>query len=41
MTPALLEVVADRFKVLAESARLEILSSLRNGETKTRRKLFA
>ena len=32
MTPALLELVADRFKVLAESARLEILNHLRNGE---------
>jgi DNA-binding transcriptional ArsR family regulator len=32
MTPELLELVADRFKVLAESARLEILNHLRSGE---------
>jgi len=32
MTPALLALVADRFKVLAEPARLEILSHLRSGE---------
>ena len=32
MTPELLEMIALRFKVLAESARLEILSRLRNGE---------
>jgi DNA-binding transcriptional ArsR family regulator len=32
LTPEVLQMVADRFKVLAESARLEILSCLRNGE---------
>ena len=32
MTPEVLEMVAVRFKVLAESARLEILSCLRDGE---------
>jgi DNA-binding transcriptional ArsR family regulator len=32
MTPELLELVANRFKVLAEPARLEILNLLRNGE---------
>jgi DNA-binding transcriptional ArsR family regulator len=31
MTPALLEAVADRFKVLAEPARLRILERLRHG----------
>ena len=32
MTPELLGIVADRFKVLSEPARLEILSTLRHGE---------
>ena len=32
MTPELLHLVANRFKVLAEPARLEILNRLRNGE---------
>jgi ArsR family transcriptional regulator len=32
MTPELLDLVANRFKVLAEPARLEILNRLRNGE---------
>src|SRR5688572_7970504 len=32
MTPELLDLVANRFKVLAEPARLEILNLLRNGE---------
>ena len=32
LTPALRAAVADRFKVLAEPARLEILETLRSGE---------
>ena len=32
MTPAMIALVAERFKALAEPARLEILSSLRRGE---------
>lgn len=32
MTPALLALVAERFKVLAEPARLQILNALRGGE---------
>lgn len=32
LTPEVLELIADRFKVLAEPVRLQILSSLRNGE---------
>lgn len=32
MTPALLELVAERFKVLSDPARLRILSALRPGE---------
>jgi DNA-binding transcriptional ArsR family regulator len=32
MTPALLERIADRFKALAEPARLLVLSTLRGGE---------
>lgn len=32
LTPEVLEMIALRFKVLAESARLEILSCLRKGE---------
>jgi DNA-binding transcriptional ArsR family regulator len=32
MTPELLEMVALRFKILSESARLEILNCLRRGE---------
>lgn len=32
MSPELLQLVAGRFKVLAEPARLEILNALRNGE---------
>jgi DNA-binding transcriptional ArsR family regulator len=32
MTPRLLELVADRFKVLADPARLRLLSLLRPGE---------
>lgn len=32
MTPELLDLVADRFKALAEPARLRILSALRSGE---------
>lgn len=32
MSPELLELVADRFKVLADQARLRILSVLRDGE---------
>lgn len=32
LTPEMLEIIALRFKVLAESARLEILSCLRKGE---------
>ena len=32
MTPALLELVAERFKALGEPARLTILNSLRRGE---------
>lgn len=32
LTPEILDMVALRFKVLAESARLEILSCLRDGE---------
>lgn len=32
MTPAMLALVAERFKALAEPARLEILNCLRSGE---------
>jgi DNA-binding transcriptional ArsR family regulator len=32
LTPALLELIADRFKALAEPARLHILNALRAGE---------
>ncbi len=32
MTPELLSLIADRFKVLAEPARLQILQALRAGE---------
>jgi DNA-binding transcriptional ArsR family regulator len=32
LTPELLELIADRFKVLAEPARLRILNVLREGE---------
>jgi DNA-binding transcriptional ArsR family regulator len=32
MTPELLALIADRFKVLAEPARLQILQALRAGE---------
>ena len=32
LTPEVLDLVAQRFKVLAESARLEILNCLRDGE---------
>ncbi len=32
LTPALLEALADRFKALAEPARLSILNCLRTGE---------
>jgi len=32
MTPEILELVADRFKALAEPARLHILNALRAGE---------
>lgn len=32
MTPELLLLIADRFKVLAEPARLQILQALRGGE---------
>ncbi len=32
MTPALLDLVAERFKVLADPARLRILNELRPGE---------
>jgi DNA-binding transcriptional ArsR family regulator len=32
MTPELLELVAERFKALAEPVRLQILSALRRGE---------
>ena len=32
MTPGMLELLSSRFKVLAESARLQILSLLRNEE---------
>jgi DNA-binding transcriptional ArsR family regulator len=32
LTPELLELIADRFKVLAEPARLHILNALRGGE---------
>jgi len=32
LTPELLELIAARFKVLAEPARLEILNALKNGE---------
>jgi len=32
LTPAMLGLVADRFKVLAEPARLQILNTLRGGE---------
>ncbi len=32
LTPEMLELVADRFKVLAEPARLELLNHLRSGE---------
>ncbi|HEX6306648.1 MAG TPA: metalloregulator ArsR/SmtB family transcription factor [Longimicrobiales bacterium] len=32
LTPELLDLIADRFKVLGEPARLNILNSLRDGE---------
>ncbi|HEX6135493.1 MAG TPA: metalloregulator ArsR/SmtB family transcription factor [Longimicrobiales bacterium] len=32
LTPELLDLIADRFKVLGEPARLNILNSLREGE---------
>lgn len=32
LTPELLEVIADRFKALAEPARLRLLNALRDGE---------
>ncbi len=32
LTPAMLELVAERFKVLAEPVRLELLNHLRGGE---------
>lgn len=32
LTPALLELIANRFKVLAEPARLELLNTLKGGE---------
>jgi DNA-binding transcriptional ArsR family regulator len=32
LTPALLALIADRFRILAEPARLEILHALRDGE---------
>ena len=32
LTPEMLELVAERFKVLAESVRLELLNHLRSGE---------
>ncbi|MFW5951876.1 MAG: ArsR/SmtB family transcription factor [Gemmatimonadota bacterium] len=32
MTPELMELVAERFKALAEPARLQILQALRSGE---------
>lgn len=32
LTPALMELVAERFKALAEPARLQILQALRSGE---------
>jgi DNA-binding transcriptional ArsR family regulator len=32
LTPELLELIAERFKALAEPARLHILSALRDGE---------
>lgn len=32
MTPALIELIAERFKALAEPARLQILNCLRDGE---------
>ena len=32
LTPEVLDLIADRFKVLAEPARLQLLSCLRNGE---------
>lgn len=32
LTPELLALIAERFKVLAEPARLQILATLRNGE---------
>jgi DNA-binding transcriptional ArsR family regulator len=32
LTPEVLALIAERFKVLAEPARLQILSCLRNGE---------
>ena len=32
MTPEVLELIAERFKALAEPARLEILTALRDGE---------
>ena len=32
LTPEMLELVAERFKVLAEPVRLELLHSLRSGE---------
>lgn len=33
MTPAIMEIVAARFKALAEPARLQILDALRDGES--------
>lgn len=32
LTPELLELIADRFKALAEPARLQLLNALREGE---------
>lgn len=32
LTPAMMELVAERFRALAEPARLQILSALRRGE---------
>ena len=32
LTPEMIELIAERFKVLAEPARLEILAALRDGE---------
>lgn len=32
LTPELIDLIADRFKALAEPARLQILNSLRHGE---------